>query len=135
MRYDDILDLPYPYPSKHKKMSLYDRAAQFAPFAALTGFEDQIDETGRYTEKRIEITEERRERLDAKLEKIMSGEDMPRVKVSYFVPDKDKEGGAYHIHKGIIKKTDPVERVLIFEDGKRIAFNDITDIDRDREFT
>ena len=135
MRYDDILDLPYPYPSKHKKMSLYDRAAQFAPFAALTGFEDQIDETGRYTEKRIEITEERREILDSRLEEILNEEVSPLIKVSFFVPDKEKEGGSYRTHKGRIKKIDPIERMLVFEDGKTVALDDITDLGRETELT
>lgn len=135
MKYDDIIGLPYPYPSKHKKMTLYDRAAQFAPFAALTGFEDQIDETGRYTEKRIEITEERREMLDSKLEDILNEEGNPPVRVSFFVPDKDKEGGSYSFHKGRIKKIDQIERKLVFEDGKCIALDDITDLGRETELT
>ena len=135
MKYDDIIDLPYPYPSKHKKMTLYDRAAQFAPFAALTGFEDQIDETGRYTEKRIEITEERRGILDSKLEEILNEAPDSLIRVSFFVPDKEKDGGSYSIYKGRIKKIDQIERKLVFEDGKCIALDDITDLGRETELT
>ena len=91
--YDDIIDLPRPK-SRHEPMPMSDRAAQFSPFATLTGYGDAIDETARLTDVRIELSEEERAELDYK-QQYLSTLDAPTVSVTYFVPDERKSGGAY----------------------------------------
>ena len=125
-KYDDILDLPRPK-SKHEPMPMSDRAAQFSPFAALTGYGDAIDETARLTDHRIELSEEERAELDYK-QQYLSTLDSPTVTVTYFVPDERKTGGAYVTHTGTLKRIDEVERMMVFEDGLRVPLNEVMDI-------
>lgn len=90
--YDDIINMPHHVSKKHPQMSLHDRSAQFAPFAALVGFDDMVQETARIVSKRIEINEEVREELDRKLQEIKEKiETKPMVTITYFVPDINKE--------------------------------------------
>jgi len=125
-KYDDILDLPRPK-SKHEPMPMSDRAAQFSPFAALTGYGDAIDETARLTDARIELSEEERAELDYK-QQYLSTLDSPMVTVTYFVPDSRKSGGAYVTHTGVLKRVDEVERMMVFNDGVRIPIAEIISI-------
>lgn len=127
-KYDDILDLPRPK-SKHEPMPMSDRAAQFSPFAALTGYGDAIDETARLTDARIELSEEERAELDYK-QQYLSTLDSPMVTVTYFVPDSRKSGGAYVTHTGVLKRVDEVERMMVFNDGVRIPIAEIISIER-----
>ena len=107
-------------------MSLYDRAAQFAPFKALTGYEDDVEETARLTDHRIELDEERMEQLDARLQLLEEHlVEAPAVSITYFVPDVRKDGGSYETVSGIIKKIDSVQRVLVLRDGRQIAIGDV----------
>lgn len=124
--YDDIIDLPRPK-SKHEPMPMSDRAAQFSPFAALTGYGDAIDETARLTDARIELSEEERAELDYK-QQYLSTLDSPTVTVTYFVPDERKIGGAYVTHTGVLKRVDEVERMVVFKDGLRVPLDEVMDI-------
>ena len=130
--YDDIISLPHHISSKHPRMPLIDRAAQFSPFAALTGLGAALDETARLTDARIELSEERKEEINLALrrlqEQIASGE-APRVKITCFCPDDKKSGGAYRTVAGVVKKVDEFEKMLILRDGERIPFWDIALID------
>lgn len=105
--YDDIINLPHPNSAKHPRMSMIDRAAQFSPFATLTGHGAAIEETARLTDRRIELTEEEKTVLDEKLRLLLEtgGEGM----ITYFLPDERKDGGAYVAKLGTIKKIDPLE--------------------------
>lgn len=124
--YDDIIDLPRPK-SKHEPMPMSDRAAQFSPFAALTGYGDAIDETARLTDARIELSEEERAELDYK-QQYLATLDSPTVTVTYFVPDERKSGGAYVTHTGVLKRVDEVERMVVFKDGLRVPLDEVVDI-------
>lgn len=124
--YDDIIDLPRPK-SKHEPMPMSDRAAQFSPFAALTGYSDAIDETARLTDRRIELSEEESAELDYK-QQYLSTLDSPTVTVTYFVPDERKSGGAYVTHTGVLKRVDEVERMVVFKDGLRVPLDEVMDI-------
>lgn len=124
-KYDDILDLPRPK-SAHEPMPMSDRAAQFSPFAALTGYEDAIDETARLTDARVELGESAVEELERKLIDLAARiSERPEISVTYFVPDARKEGGAYVTRTGTLKRIDELGRELVFADGARIAVGDI----------
>ncbi len=128
--YSDIINTPYPFQGKLTKISSTDRAAQFAPFAALTGFDDVIDETGRITEGESVLSDEEVGMLNAKLsliEALLSSE--PTVDITYFRKDTKKEGGVYMTYKGIIKEIDKVKGVIITKDKLTFALSDIRKID------
>ena len=128
-KYDDIINLPHHVSKKHKPMSLENRSAQFAPFAALTGFGDEIKETGRLTDKKIEINEELKEELDNKLKDIQRRiHERPKVTIEYFVPDKTKSGGKYVEVTGNIIKIDKYKQEIILEDKTKIQIEDISNI-------
>ena len=127
--YDDIIDLPRPK-SAHEPMPMSDRAAQFSPFAALTGYEDAIDETARLTDARVELGESAVEELERALAGIAARiSERPDVTVTYFVPDGRKSGGAYVTRAGALKRIDEAEREIVFADGTRIAVWDIVSIE------
>ena len=109
-------------------MAMIDRAAQFSPFAALTGHEEAIDETARLTDKKIELDENRKEAIDEKLRFISVTDDTAEVEVTYFVPDRRKDGGAYVAVSGKIRKIDGVSREITMTDGKVIPIENIYDI-------
>ncbi len=124
--YEDIINLPHPTSKTHPRMSLAERAAQFSPFAALTGYDSVIAETARLTDERIELDENRRQELDAALQDLSSrlGE-RPEVLITYFKKDSHKEGGEYLDISGRLKKIDSISRALTLEDGTIIPINDI----------
>jgi len=127
--YDDIIDLPHHVSSTRPRMPMIDRAAQFQPFRALTGYEDAVRETARLTDRRMELTEEEKARLDAALQRLMDSiSSRPQVSVTWFQPDKRKAGGAYVTTTGRLKKIDDLEGVLILLGGERIVIEDILDI-------
>ena len=127
--YDDIIDLPHHVSSTRPRMPMIDRAAQFQPFRALTGYEDAVQETARLTDRRMELTEEEKARLDAALQRLMDSiSSRPQVSVTWFQPDKRKAGGAYVTTTGRLKKIDDLEGVLILLGGERIVIEDILDI-------
>ena len=132
--YDDIIHLPHPVSSKHPQMSLWDRAAQFAPFAALTGHDEAIRETARRTESFVEPDEGQREKLDQRLRILLAGmEENPRrkteIKVTYFRPDAVKEGGAYVSVTGVVRKVDRYRRQILFADGTTLSMENIVSIE------
>lgn len=129
--YSDIISLEHPVSKKHAHMSLYDRAAQFSPFSALSGHEAAIAETGRLTQEKMELDEDTKEQLDEKIQTLLRQQDMGEricVEVSYFVPDALKEGGAYQTYRGYVKRLDGYHRKLIFEDALEIKLDAICDI-------
>lgn len=129
-KYDDILYLPHPVSKKHSQMSLADRAAQFSPFAALTGHEDAIRETARLTDERIELDENRKRILNEKLLLILELiSHRPVVSITYFQPDKKKEGGAYITVSGNLKKLDEYHRLLELTDGVQIPIDEIYELE------
>ena len=128
--YEDIVSLPHPTSRTHPRMPALNRAAQFAPFAALSGYGDAIDEAARLTEDRIEPGEAEREALNEALKRIRDhiGE-QPAVVVKYFVPDDRKAGGAYLKAAGRVTKIRPYERDLTLDGRLTIAFDDILTIE------
>ena len=125
-KYDDIINLPHHTSPRHPRMPISDRAAQFAPFAALVGYDDAVEETARVTDDMIEHSEEMKAMLDEKLRALTEMlERSPEITVTYFVPDKRKSGGEYKRFNGRLKRLDGYEKVMIFEDGKRIAYDKI----------
>ena len=131
--YDDMLNLPPPTSRRHPRMSLSDRAAQFAPFAALSGHSAAIAETARLTEPRIELDEDVKATLDLKQQMLMDriGEH-PYVAVTWFQPDGKKDGGRYVTTTGQLKRLDEVERALVMEDKTTVPLDDIISIDEYR---
>lgn len=128
-KYEDIINLPHHVSKKHPQMSLYDRSAQFAPYAALTGHGDAIKETGRLTSDRIELDEEEKEILDRKLILIQENiNNRSKISFTFFVPDTKKEGGKYVKFEGIVKKIDIFKNTIIMEDKTEIKINEIIDI-------
>lgn len=127
-KYDDIINLPNPTSKKHPRMSMIDRAAQFAPFAALTGYDDQIHETGRITGSELFLTDDEKTLINEKINYIIDHEIKDPIKIIYFVDDLKKSGGSYMEYQGILKTIDPIERILIFVGGKRIPIDRISAI-------
>lgn len=125
-KYDDIIDLPHHISATRPRMPMIDRAAQFMPFRALTGYEDAVQETVRLTDERVELTEDEKALLDAKLQRLADRLDShPQVTLTWFQPDKRKAGGAYVTTTGRLKKIDDFEGVLLLASGERIAIKDI----------
>ena len=138
--YADILMLPHHKAANRPHMSMHDRAAQFSPFAALTGFDSVIAETGRMTDQKIELSESQMILLNKKLtlidDAIQDGYH-PMITAVYFVPDAKKDGGSYQEYTGKVRKVDAVERKLVFlaenerSAGKEISIDDILEIHGD----
>lgn len=125
-KYDDIIDLPHHISATRPRMPMIDRAAQFMPFRALTGYEDAVHETSRLTDERVELTEDEKALLDTKLQRLADRLDShPQVTLTWFQPDKRKAGGAYVTTTGRLKKIDDFEGVLLLASGERIAIKDI----------
>ena len=130
--YDDIIHLPHHVSKTSPQMSMEDRAAQFSPFAALTGYDAAILETGRLTEDKLELGEETQAILDRKQRYLAEIIDTkPEITVTYFVPDEKKSGGAYSTVTGFLKRIDEYERVLMLTDGKKIQLDAVLDIESD----
>lgn len=132
--YDDIIDLPHPVSKRHPQMPLSDRAAQFAPFAALTGHDEAIKETARLTDSFVELSEEQREKLDKRLQMLLAEiEEEPlrehEIQVTYFQPDARKDGGAYVSVSGNVKKVDGYRRQILFTDGTALPMDNLISIE------
>ena len=120
--YFEILSREHPTSKKHPRMSRMNRAAQFAPFAALTGYEESIKETARLTDRKIELSEYEIEELNAKLNFIQEHiKERPEVTITYFQPDERKDGGAFISVTGKVRRIDEANKVLVFEDEKIIC--------------
>ncbi len=128
-KYEDIINLPHHVSNKHPKMTLEARAAQFAPFAALTGYDDEIKETARLTNERIELDDEVKNFLNNKIRIILEQiSTRPVVTFTYFIPDLKKEGGKYVTAKGIVKKINEYKKMIILEDKTEIPIREIINI-------
>ena len=128
-KYEDIINLPHHISKKHPRMSLEDRSAQFASFAALTGYEDIINETARITNAKIELDEESKLTLNRKIQEIKKKiNEKLNITITYFIPDFKKTGGRYVTINGIVKKIDEYKRILILEDKTEILISDIVEI-------
>lgn len=128
--YDDIIDLPHHVSDTRPRMSRLDRAAQFSPFAALTGYGAAIKETARLTDERVELGEYELMELNAGIHMLMERiEEHPQVEITYFKPDERKDGGAYLTVKSRAKKLNEYERFILLEDGMQIPLNDIYKIE------
>ena len=128
-KYDDIIDLPHPTSQNHPRMSLHDRAAQFSPFAALTGLDAALRETARLTDQRITLDEYEQAALDETLQTVrdaLTKKEHPTVEVCYFVPDTRKPGGAYCTVTGVVKKMAEFEGLLIMADGTEVPMGEIS---------
>ena len=135
--YADIIHLPHHKAANRPHMSLYDRAAQFSPFAALVGFDGVIAETGRLTDRRVELPESEKVLLDQKLtliDDVIQDGHHPEITVMFFVADPLKEGGEYQEYIGKVRKVDAVERTIVFlaangrSAGKRVPIDDVLEI-------
>lgn len=124
--YSDIMDLPRPELKWHQRMPIADRAAQFAPFAALTGFSAVIDEIGRTTDERIILDDREKERINRTLLSLQSKINQhPQVSITWFAADTKKEGGSYQTQKVRLEKISTAENLLVLSDGSKIRFEDI----------
>lgn len=129
-KYDEIMGLPHHVSKTRPQMPMSDRAAQFAPFAALTGYDAAIKETGRLTDERIELDVEALGALDMKYQLLMEAlDEAPEVTITYFQPDERKAGGKYVSAVGTVKKIDDFERRITMRDGTRIPMDDVLSID------
>lgn len=136
-KYDDILHLPHHVSSTRKRMTMAERAAQFSPFAALAGYGDAVRETGRAVGQRVELSEDEKAVLNRKQQLILAAlerGEQPEVTVTYFRPDRKKDGGKYVSRTGPIKKIKETESILVFADGSEIRFSDIVDLTGDLFF-
>lgn len=131
--YDDIIRLPHPTSARHPRMPLRDRAAQFSPFAALSGHDDAILETARLTDGKIEPSEDQKAELDRTMQALMPLlSEHPEVVVTYYVPDLSKEGGAYVTFTGNLRKIDAIDHTMYFTDGTMISPEDVLALDSPR---
>ena len=128
-KYEDIINMPCHVSKKHPRMSLENRSAQFAPFAALTGYEDEVEETARLTDKRIEITDEIKSIINLKLkiiqEKTYTNQ---KVTITYFIPDNQKEGGSYRTVTSNVLKIDTYRKLIVLKDNTKIFISNIINI-------
>ena len=128
-QYDDIMDLPHPDPKRHTRMSVQARAAQFMPFAALTGYTSVIEEITRKTEERPLLDESEKQRIGRKLRRLKNHPDPEQmVRITYFLPDLKKEGGSIETLSSAVKKVDEFARQLILADERKIPFSDLLEI-------
>ncbi len=128
-KYEDIIDRPHHISTTRAQMPVSDRAAQFSPFAALTGYDDAVKETARLTEEWVELDEGSKELLNGRLQEMKEHlKEQPEVTVTYFRPDEQKSGGAYVTITGNVKKINEYERLIIFTDGSFIPIDRIYDI-------
>ena len=128
-KYKDILNMKYPNPEIERDFpDKILREAQFAPFAALTGYNDAIDEAARQTDRKIELDEYEIERLNNKLKYLSESSEADEVVITYYVPDKKKDGGAYVSKSGVVIKVREYERDIVTDDGTKIPIEDIYSI-------
>ena len=132
-RYDDIINLPHHVSTNRPRMSMHDRAAQFAPFAALVGYDDAVAESARLTESRPELDEQEQRELNARLCELADHiQEHPKVRIRYFVPDERKSGGAIVEVSGVIKKMVAADGTIILTDGTVIPICDLLNIAPDK---
>ena len=129
-KYDDIIGLPRPISKTRTPMALTDMAAQFSPFAALTGHDAAVKETARLTEKRMELDESEKNYLSDRLQFIAKRiNEQHEISITYFQPDIKKKGGAYLTANGVIKKIDDFERLIVMDDGLQIPIDEVFNVE------
>lgn len=127
--YEDIINLPH-YEPKHKRMSMSVRSAQFAPFSALTGFNDEVKETERLVEKKVLLDEDEKIKINNKLLEILKNiKNKPQIKTTYFIKDERKKGGKYITIIDNVKKINMIDKYIMLESKTKIHFKDIFDIE------
>ncbi len=128
--YGDIIDMPHHQSKKRPHMSLSDRAAQFAPFAALRGYEDEISETARQTDKKLELDNDAAALLNERLHIIIESiKNEPEISLTYFIPDDKKEGGKYVSSTGKVRRVDEIQRFIQFKDETKISIDNLLRIE------
>lgn len=128
--YEDMLELPNPVSKTHPQMPRRDRAAQFAPFAALTGYEEAVREAARFTEEKMILDEDSKEQLDWKLRCLQEKvKEKPTITVTYFLEDEKKKGGKYVTVTGVLKKIDSYTHQFVLESGEEIPVEDIVSLE------
>lgn len=133
-KYDDMINMPHHVSKKHPQMALADRAAQFSPFAALTGYEAAIAETARVTDERVDLSDTSREALDMKLQLLRERlPEKPVVEITYFMPDERKAGGSYVTVTGVVKKIDEYEHRIVMENGASVEMGDLVMVEEGRQ--
>ena len=130
-KYDDMIDMPAPSSERYPRMKRADRASQFAPFAALSGFEWLVMEESRITEERVELAEEEKLRINNTIVSLMERSDREPVRITYFVQDKRKSGGSYVTRVGTVLEIDEFNRRIILNGGEKIAIDEIIRISKD----
>lgn len=129
-KYDDILNLPHHVSNTRPHISMHDRAAQFSPFAALTGYDDTVKETARLTDEKLELTADRITDLNQKITFLNEhAEERPEITVEYFIPDGKKSGGKYVMLSGKFRRIDEYNHNMVFTSGDEIPLNDIFNIE------
>lgn len=129
-KYDDIINLPRHVSKKRPPMPIKDRAAQFSPFAALTGHDAEVKETARITEKRVELDQYMKEKLNHKLQILVDKvKEEPKINITYFEPDDKKDGGAYITITGTVKKIDKYNKIILMKDYVSISLDEIIRIE------
>ena len=129
-KYDDILNLPHHVSNTRPHISMHDRAAQFSPFAALTGYDDTVRETARLTDEKLELTADRINDLNQKIAFLKEhAEERPPITVEYFIPDEKKSGGKYVTLSGEFRRIDEYNHNMVFTSGEEIPLNDIFSIE------
>ena len=130
--YDDIIHLSHPTSKNRPRMSSHDRAAQFSPFAALSGHAAAIAETARLTDRKLELDEDTKAELDRRQAILLEHiSERPEITVTWFRPDERKEGGAYITTTGRLKKLDEADRILILTDDTRIPLEAVVSLESD----
>ena len=132
MSYEDIIHKEHHVSQKHPRMPMQNRAAQFSPFAALTGYDEAVKETARHTDDEMILDENRREALNTVLAHIhttLESGSCPSVQITYFLADDRKAGGAYVTENAEIRKIDPIEHVIVMMDGNRIPIERVAEIE------
>lgn len=131
-RYSDIIKIPYKKSTRKPRMTNIERAAQFSSFAALTGYEDAVEETARLTDRQYELSDTVLESLNRKLQIINEHiKDCGIVSITHFIPDERKEGGAYYTTKGTVKKIDDYTKEIVLREGTHISIDTVMEIDGD----
>ena len=129
-KYDEIINFPHHVSKTRPQIPMSDRAAQFSPFAALTGYDSAIRETGRLTDEKIDLDEESLNALNVRYQMLTDAlEERPEVRITYFKPDERKAGGAYVTTAGAVRKIDDFEQTIIMQDGTRIPMGDVLSLE------
>ena len=133
-KYENIIDLPHQVSKSRPRMSRLDRAAQFAPYTALSGYEAAVRETARLTDRKTELDDYEKEKIDRTLNDILSSEVGVKASLTFFCPDRKKEGGSYITLTGEIYKIDKVERKIIMVGGEEIMLDDLVNVQKIEKF-